>query len=332
MRILIANKFEPSGIKGLKALGCEVDYQPELVNEALAEALASGGADVLIVRSTKVTAPMMAPGLKLIVRAGAGVNTIDVKAATARRIIVANCPGKNSTAVAELAIGLMVAIDRRIPDNVVDLRAGRWNKKEYSKARGLFGSTLGVLGVGSIACEVMKRAAAFGMPIVLWSRRFNGQDRPLTAAEAEPLDLEQARRLVAVTLAPSAAEVAARCDILTIHLALSADTKEIVSAAVLANLKPGSMLINTSRGEVVDHQALAEAIRARHLRVGLDVFGQEPTEAVGAFLDPIVREPGVYGTHHIGASTDQAQEAIAAETVRIVDAFIKTGRAPNAVN
>ena len=104
--------------------------------------------DVLIVRSTKVTAAAMAPSLKLIVRAGAGVNTIDVKAATARGIVVANCPGKNAIAVAELAFGLMLALDRRIPDNVADLRAGKWNKKEYSKARGLYGMTLGLLGAG----------------------------------------------------------------------------------------------------------------------------------------------------------------------------------------
>jgi D-3-phosphoglycerate dehydrogenase len=332
MRILIANKFEASGIASLKALGCEVDYQPDLADAALAQALSASGADVLIVRSTKVSETMLGPALKLIVRAGAGVNTIDVKAATARGIVVANCPGKNAIAVAELAFGLLLSIDRRIPDNVAALRAGSWNKKEYSKARGLYGSTLGVLGLGSIGREVVKRAAVFGMPVVLWTRRFNGQSRHLTAIEAEEMELDQARLNVDIAIAPTPAEVAARADVLSIHLALGPETKKIVNADVLSRLKPGSIVINTARGEVVDNEALTAAVRDRHLRVGLDVFAVEPAESVGAFADPIVQEPGVYGTHHIGASTDQAQEAIASETVRIVQAFMETGKAPNAVN
>jgi D-3-phosphoglycerate dehydrogenase len=332
MRVLIADKFEQSGIDGLKALGCDVMYEPDLQDQTLADAVASKQPAVLVVRSTKVGEGAMAPSLKLIVRAGAGVNTVDVKAATARKIQVANCPGKNSIAVAELTFGLLLALDRRIPDNVADLRAGKWNKKEYSKARGLYGATLGLLGTGSIAREMMKRAAAFGLHLVVWSRRFNGEDRPMSAGEAKSLGLEGAASLVPIRLAPSPAEVAARSDILSIHLALAAETKQLVNAAVLGRLKPGSFVINTSRGEVVDHDALAAAVRDRKLRVALDVFATEPATATGDFTDPIVREPGVYGTHHIGASTDQAQEAIAAETVRIVRAFKDTGRALNAVN
>ena len=194
MKILIADKFEQSGIDGLTALGCEVVSQPGLADQALVDALAASKAGVLIVRSTKVTAAMMTPELKLIIRAGSGVNTIDVKAATAQGVLVANCPGRNAIAVAELTIGLMIALDRRIPENVADLRAGRWNKKEYAKARGLYGATLGVLGAGSIGREVIVRAAAFGMKVVLWSRRFNGEDRALTTGEAIELDLDAASR------------------------------------------------------------------------------------------------------------------------------------------
>jgi D-3-phosphoglycerate dehydrogenase len=331
MRVLIADKFEASGIEGLKALGCEVLHEPDLQDQALADAIAAKGAEVLIVRSTKVGEAAMAAGLKLIVRAGSGVNTIDIKAATARGVIVANCPGRNSVAVAELAFGLLLALDRRIPDNVADLRAGTWNKKEYSKARGVYGQTLGLLGSGSIAREMIVRAAAFGMPVVLWSRRCAGEDRPMRAEEARTLGVsdEVAR---GVAIAPTPADVAARCDILSIHLALAPQTRGLVNAELLSRLKPGSFVINTSRGEVVDHQALAAAIRERRLRVALDVFGEEPAGSTGEFRDPILREPGVYGTHHIGASTDQAQEAIAAETVRIVKEFQNTGRAPNAVN
>jgi D-3-phosphoglycerate dehydrogenase len=332
MKVLIADKFEKSGVDGLAALGCQVVHLPDLQDQALSDAVAAEKPDVLVVRSTKVAEAAFAPSLKLIVRAGAGVNTIDVKGATTRGIVVANCPGCNSTAVAELTMGLILALDRRIPDNVADLRAGTWNKKSYSKARGLYGQTLGVLGAGHIAREVMTRAAAFGMDIVVWSRRFDGEDRPLAADEAKALGLETALRQVVIRLAPTPAAVAAVADGLTVHLALSAETRGLVNAAVLSEHEPGSFVVNTSRGEVMDHGALRAAIAERGLRVALDVFEHEPATSTGTFADPIVGEPGVYGTHHIGASTDQAQEAIAAETVRIVQAFKDTGKAPNAVN
>jgi D-3-phosphoglycerate dehydrogenase len=332
VRVLIADKFERSGIDGLTALGCEVSFEPDLKDQSLADAVAGQTPDVLVVRSTKVGESALGPSLKLIVRAGAGVNTIDVAGATARGIVVANCPGKNSIAVAELAMGLLLSLDRRIPDNVADLRAGTWNKKEYSKARGLYGSTLGVLGAGNIACETIRRAAAFGMNIVLWSRRFNGEDRAMTPGEARELGLETAIEQVSIALAPSPAEVAARSDALTVHLALGPDTTQLVNADVLGRLKPGAAFVNTSRGEVVDHDALDAAIRERGIRVALDVFAREPPSPTGEFTDPIAGRRGVYGTHHIGASTDQAQEAIAAETVRIVRVFRETGKAPNAVN
>jgi D-3-phosphoglycerate dehydrogenase / 2-oxoglutarate reductase len=332
MKVLIADKFEKSGIGGLKALGCDVLFEPDLEGDALAAAVTAGQPAVLVVRSTKVTEAALGPSLKLVVRAGAGVNTIDVKSATARGIRVANCPGKNSMAVAELTMGLILALDRRIPDNVADLRAGIWNKKEYSKARGLYGRTLGVLGAGSIACEVLRRAAAFGMELVLWSRRFDGEERPLSPAEATALGLDAAMRQVVVRLAPSPVAVAATADVLSIHLALNADTRGLVGADVLGALEPGSFVVNTSRGEIVDHNALREAVLEKALRVALDVFEHEPSTSTGAFEDLIVREAGVIGTHHIGASTDQAQDAIAQETIRIVQVFKDTGQPPNAVN
>ena len=332
MKVLIADKFESSGIQGLKQIGCEVLYQPELADQALADAIDASGTEALVVRSTKVTAPMLSPSLRLIVRAGAGVNTIDVTAATAKGVSVANCPGKNSIAVAELVFGLILALDRRIPDNGAGLGAGKWNKKEYAKARGLFGCTIGLLGFGSIGREIAKRAAAFGMPVVAWDKIYGAADRALTEQEARTLGLELAVQQVPITLAPSAEEVAARSHILSVHLPFAPETRGLVNAEVLSRLSPGSFVINTSRGELVDHDALRAAIHEKHLRVALDVFAVEPAGATGDFADPIVREPGVYGTHHIGASTDQAQEAIAAETVRIIKVFRETGLAPNAVN
>ena len=333
MKVLVADKFEKSGLEGLKSAGCAVIYEPDLKDDGLTDAVRSTGADVLVVRSTKVTTPMLDAGrLALIVRAGAGYNTIDVGGASKRGIYVSNCPGKNAIAVAELAFGLILALDRRIPDNVAELRAATWNKKEYSKAQGLYGKTLGLLGIGSIAQQMIKRAAGFGMDVLIWSRRFDGRQRLLTEQEARDLDLEQAIRWIRIELASTPAAVAARADVLSVHLALGPDTRGLVDATLLSYLKPGAIFVNTARAEVVDHNALASAVREKGLRVGLDVFANEPTAASGAFADPLIGLPNVYGTHHIGASTDQAQEAIAAETVRIVRTYKETGRVPNVVN
>ena len=321
MKVLVADKFEKSGITGLQAAGCEVLYEPDLKDDALTAAIREKGVDVLVVRSTTVTAPMLeAGGLSLVVRAGAGYNTIDVATASKRGIYVSNCPGKNAIAVAELAFALMLALDRRVADNVIDLRAGTWNKKEYSKARGLFGRTLGLLGYGSIGQEMARRGHAFGMPIVVWSRRFaTGKEH----VADQPIPMQ---------LAASPAELAKRSDVLSVHLALNADTRGLVNAAILDKLKPGSYFINTARGELVDYAALETVARGRDIRVGLDVFAAEPTGGTGEFKDAINSLPNVYGTHHIGASTDQAQEAIAAETVRIVKSYKDTGKVPNVVN
>jgi D-3-phosphoglycerate dehydrogenase len=333
MKVLVADKFEKSGLDGLQAAGCEVVYEPDLKDDALTEAIRATGADALVVRSTKVTAPMLDAGrLSLIVRAGAGYNTIDVAGASQRGIYVSNCPGKNAIAVAELAFALMLALDRRVPDNVTDLRAGKWNKKEFSKAQGLYGKTLGLLGVGSIGREMIRRAAGFGLNVLLWSRRYDGQEGPLSAQELKLFELEDAARLVSIELAPSPGAVAERADILSVHVALGPDTKGFINADLLGRMKTGAMFINTARGEVVDHAALARVVRDKKIRAGLDVFANEPTSATGDFSDELVSLPGVYGTHHIGASTDQAQEAIAAETVRIIRSYKETGRVPNVVN
>jgi len=333
VKVVIADRFEQSGIDGLRNAGCEVVYQPDLKDAALADAVRTTGADILVVRGTKVSAEVLDAGrLSLIVRAGAGYNTIDVAGASARGIYVSNCPGKNAIAVAELAFALILALDRRVPDNVAELRAGRWNKKEFSNAHGLYGRTLGLLGIGSIGQEVIRRAASFGMNIVVWSRRFDGEDRPMHEHEARELGIEPALRTVPIDLAPTPDEVAARVDVLSVHVALSPETKGMVNAGMLSRLKPGAIFVNTARGEVVDYHALADAVRGRHLRVGLDVYANEPASPAADFQDPLIDLPGVYGTHHIGASTEQAQEAIAAETVRIIRSFKETGKVPNVVN
>jgi len=316
MRILIADAFSEAHLDAFRQLGLDVDYRPSLSKDELPAAVA--GAHILVVRSKEVNAKAVEAGesLALIVRAGAGVNTIDRKAASARGVFLANCPGKNAIAVAELTIGLLLSLDRRIPDNVVDLRNGKWNKKGYSEADGLHGRTLGVVGLGAIGREVARRARAFGMRVVAWSRSLTDE----TAAELE------------VERAANVPELAGRADALTIHLALAPETRGLVGETALARLRPRAIFINTSRAEVVDQSALKRAIAEKQLRVGLDVFEREPSAATGAFDDDIVRAQSVYGTHHIGASTRQAQEAIAEETVRIVRGFVERGEVQNCVN
>jgi len=317
MRVLIADNFEQSGRDGLQSIGCDVSYQPELKDEALTEAIRQQTPDVLVVRGTKVTEQMLAAGqIKLVVRAGAGFNTIDVAAASGRGIYVSNCPGKNSIAVAELAFALILALDRRIAENVIALRRGEWNKKEFSKARGLFGRTLGLIGVGKIGAEMIPRARAFGMPVIAWSRS-------LTAERAAELGVEYKA---------TPAEVARDADIVSVHVALNPDTKGFLGTHFFPAMREGAYFINTARGEVVDQAALIDAMRSRGIRAGLDVYAREPTSAIAEFTDEIAKEANLYGTHHIGASTDQAQEAIAAETVRIVREFKETGKVPNVVN
>ncbi len=318
MRVLVADKFEQSGLDDLAAAGCEVDFQPSLADQALVDAVAATEADVLVVRSTKVPAAVLEAGsLKLVVRAGAGYNTIDVAAASRLGIYVSNCPGKNSVAVAELAMGLVCALDRRIPDQVAALREGRWDKATFSKgARGLHGRTLGLLGLGQIGRAIARRAQGFGMQVVAWSRS-------LTPERAEALG---------VTYAATPLDVARQADALSIHLALTPETKGLVGAELLAAMKDGAILVNTSRGDVVDEPALVAAVTAKGLRVGLDVFAGEPSSGTGEFAPEVLSLPSVYGTHHVGASTDEAQEAIAAEAVRIITEFMATGTVPNVVN
>ncbi|HEV8485492.1 MAG TPA: 3-phosphoglycerate dehydrogenase [Blastocatellia bacterium] len=317
MQVLIADSFPDSGRKALSESGCEVVYDPQLKDDALVQAIRSTGADVLVVRSTKVTGQMLEAGrLSLVVRAGAGYNTIDVKTASARGIYVSNCPGKNSIAVAELAFGLIIALDRRIPDGVAELKQGRWNKREYTKAAGLFGRTLGLIGVGQIGREMIPRARAFGLSVVAWSRSLNA---------------ERAKEL-GVEMKQSPLEVAAAADIVSLHLALKDETRNLIDQRFFEAMRPGSFFVNTSRAEVVDQVALERAVRERGIRAGLDVFAGEPAGETGAVEDSIFKLEGVIGTHHIGASTEQAQQAIADETVRIIREYKNTGRAPHVVN
>lgn len=317
MKVLVADKFEQSGLDGIAALGCELVSMPNLAGDTLREAIATEKPQVLVVRSTKVTFDMLEGStLGLIIRAGAGVNTIDVAGASGLGIMVANCPGKNAQAVAELAFGLMIACDRHIPDNVQELREGKWNKKSFSKAKGLYGRTLGLVGMGKIGQEMAIRARAFGMNVLVFSRWMT----PEVAAH------------LGVGRASSLHELASSSDFVSVHVSYTPETKQLINADFFQAMPAGSVFINTSRCETVDQAALKAAVESGHVTAGLDVFDGEPSGGDGEFSGEVKSYPNTYCTHHIGASTDQAQEAVADETVRIIREYKLTGVAPNVVN
>ena len=316
MVVYLADKLPEKALHELNGIGCTVKNEPGATAADLDKGI--GDAMVLIVRSTKVTMECIknSPNLTLIIRAGAGVNNIDQEAASKYGIFVANCPGQNSIAVAELAMGLILSLDRFIPDNVSDFRNGVWNKAGYGKAEGLYGKTLGVIGTGQIGQHVIRRARAFGMPVVAWSRS-------LTPEKAELMD---------VTFAESVGDVASQCDILSVHLALKPDTRGIITGKVLAKLKDGAFFINTARSEVVDEEALYKELQSGRIKAGLDVFSEEPEHKKGEVQSRFRELDNVYITHHIGASTQQAQVAVAMDAIDIVRGYIQEGVVRNWLN
>ena len=316
MRVLIADRFSDDARAALAADGFQVFYEPDARDEGLTHAIASTRAEILVVRSTRVAADALNAGqLALVIRAGAGFNTIDVETAKSLGIYVANCPGKNSNAVAEIAFGLIIALDRQIPANTADLRSGIWRKASYSSARGLAGSTLGLIGVGRIGRAMIPRAKAFDMSVVGWSRS-------LTDVAAAQMGIERK---------DSPIEVAKAADVVSIHVSLTSGTRALIGRSFFQAMREGSIFINTSRAEVVDESALAWAVRERGVRAGLDVFEGEPPSGTGSIDNPLFALDGVIGTHHIGGQTSEAQRAIADETVRIIREYRATGTPPNLV-
>jgi len=319
MQLLFADALPGTTIAELESRGHTCVVEPSLGGSDLADGI--GGSDVLVVRSTKVGAAVFeaADRLALVIRAGAGTNTIDTAAAAAHGVLVSNVPGRNAAAVAELAMGLILAIDRRIADNVADLRRGRWEKKEYAKADGLLGSTLGIIGLGSIGLCVAERATAFGIRVQALARPGRRAD---VAARAEDLG---------ITFCDTLPELLATSDIVSLHVPAHADTKRLVDAEFLEQMRTGAILVNTSRGDVVDEKALLQALDAGRVRAGLDVYADEPGSGSSDWTSAVAQHPAVVGTHHIGASTRQAQQAIADGVVEIVDAFA-TGGSRHCVN
>jgi len=319
MKVLLADGLPDAAVQLLEAAGDEVTRMPDLDADTLPEHIA--GFEVLIVRSTKVTAAALdaADSLGLIVRAGAGTNTIDCDRAAELGIFVCNVPGKNALAVAELTIGLLIAIDRHIAAGTADLRAGSWNKKAYSKAAGLFGCRMGIIGVGDIGIATAARASAFGLDVVAVAKP-GRSDASLARAEA-----------AGITFVDSLDELLQTSDVVSLHVPGSPDTKGMVDAAFLAQMKDGAILLNTSRGDVVDESALIDAMESRGLRAGLDVFAGEPGSGRADFDSDLAKHPNVVGTHHVGASTGQAQAAVTDGTIDTVQAY-RAGAPINCVN
>ncbi|HKY48475.1 MAG TPA: NAD(P)-dependent oxidoreductase, partial [Acidimicrobiia bacterium] len=247
MKILVADAFEQSGLNALVEAGYDLDHQPNLKSADLAGAL--GDSEVLVVRSTRVEADVFDVDgpLGLVIRAGAGTNTIDGEAAARRAVFVANVPGKNAVAVAELTMGLLLAIDRRIPDNVAEARTGVWNKKAYSRADGLLGKAIGIVGLGLIGLAVAERAAAFGMRVITLARNRD----PGTEERIKELGIETV---------PDLNALAAAADVVTIHVPADPSTRRMIDVEFLSRLRPGAVLINTSRGDVLDEDAVLAAI------------------------------------------------------------------------
>jgi D-3-phosphoglycerate dehydrogenase len=315
LKILIADVLPLAHVEKLRQI-VDVDYEPTLTEESLIDRIP--GANLLVVRGTKVRAEAIAAAddLELIVRAGAGTENIDMVAASTKGVYVTNCPDKNAAAVAELTMGLLISVDRRIPEQAAELKGRKWRKEFFQNADGLKGKTFGVVGVGSVGREVIKRAKAFDMRVVAWSRNLTDQK----AAD------------LGVSRSTSVDELIADCDIISLHIALTPETRHLISSKEIARMRHGAIILNTSRGSVIDNQALAEALREGRIRAGLDVYENEPRQGEGVFNDVLVDVPNWVGTHHVGASTLQAQTATADETVRIIQTYIKTGDVQNCVN
>jgi D-3-phosphoglycerate dehydrogenase len=307
MRVLVADALDAAAVDQLRAAGHTCEVAPGLTADELADHVA--GYDVLVVRSTRVTAATIAAGdvLSLVVRAGSGLNTIDREAAASRGVAVANVPGANALAVAELTLGLLLAIDRRIVDNTEAARGGRWDKKGLSSgARGLSGATIGVVGLGAIGAAVAERASAFGMTV-----RTVGRD------DCSPRTREVVQRL-GIVEDPDLVTLAANVHVLTVHVPAGSGTSGMVDADVFAAMRRGAVFINTSRPDVVDSGALLEALEADHVRAGLDVFPDEPTATTDAWSSALAAHRNVVATQHVGASTAQAQRAVAQGVVDLV--------------
>ncbi len=312
-RVFIADKLEASGIDQLTAAGIEVDNRPGLKGDELRDALRS--ADAVIVRSaTKITAELLSdPGkLRAVARAGVGVDTIDVEAATRKGVVVMNTPGGNTVSAAEHTIALMFALSRHIPAADATMRVGKWDRNKYLGTQ-LTGKTLGVIGLGRIGREVAQRAIGLGMNVLAF-------DPFVTPAKVAELGYDAAAGLD---------DMLPKVDYLTVHVPLTEETRGLISGPQLARMKRTARVLNVSRGGIYDEAALADALKAGVIAgAGIDVFTAEPPPPD----NPLLSAPNVVLTPHLGASTVEAQENVAVEAAQLLADFLLRGIVANAVN
>lgn len=314
MRILISDDLSPEAKTILERIpGAQVDFKPGMKAAELREVI--GGYDALAVRSaTKVTAEILASAtkLKVIGRAGTGVDNIDLPAASRKGVVVMNAPGGNSVSVAEHTLALLLSLARSVSDASASTRAGKWEKKKFSSGRELQGKTLGVVGTGNIGALVVKRAQAFGMKVI-------GYDPFLSAEAAQKLGIE----LVELP------DLYKRSDALTLHVPLTEQTKNMIAAPQLAAMKPGALIVNCARGGLIDEKALADALKSKKIGgAALDVFEVEPPPAD----HPLFQCENFIGTPHLGGSTEDAQEKVAVIVCESMVDYLTTGTIRNAVN
>ncbi|HZZ83423.1 MAG TPA: phosphoglycerate dehydrogenase [Anaeromyxobacteraceae bacterium] len=311
-RVLVADDLSAEGIRILRDAGLEVDVKVGLPAEELAGII--GGYDGLAVRSaTKVTARLLerATRLKVVGRAGVGVDNVDLEAATRRGVVVMNTPGGSSVTVAELTVAHMLALARHVPQATASVKAGKWEKKKF-QGRELAGKTLGVVGIGNIGSVVVDRCLALKMRVVAYD--------PFISADA-------AARLGVTPVALD--ELWAQADVISLHVPLTEQTRNMVNAEVLRKVKPGALLVNCARGGLVDEAALAEALAGGRLGgAALDVFEKEPPPAD----HPLLASERFICTPHIGASTEEAQSAVAVAIAEQIAGYLSRGEVKNAVN
>ncbi len=317
-RVLVASLRDAAMADALRELGCEVMDNHHLTADTLPGALHDLAPDVLVVGDLTVSATAMdaTPQLALVIHAGSGQGAVDVSAASARGILVANCPTRGAVAAAELAWGLILACDRRIPEQANDLRAGRWNRLPYLSCSGLNGRTLGLIGFGAVGQEVARRGRAFGMHVLAWSRS-------LTEERCDLLHIDLCSNLV---------NLAKLADVISVSVTGSDQTHHMLGEKFFAAMRPGAILVNTSLGTVIDEAALQRAISDKGIRVGLDVFSGQPTADDGSVKSSLLANPGVYATHGVGGWTTQARSALAEETSRILAGWMHDGHVFHCLN
>jgi len=312
-RVLITDNLSGAGVRLLESLpGIEVDVRSGLSPDELRRALAD--ADGIIIRSgTALTADVLRgqSRLRIIVRAGVGVDNIDLNAATREGIIVSNTPAGNTTSTAEHTIAMMLALSRNIDRAAASMRSGKWERKKFTGTQ-LAGKTLAVIGLGRIGLSVARRAVGLEMKVT-------GYDPFLAAERASEFGIELYRDVD---------DIVTQCDYLTVHTPLTDETRGLIDARRLASMKPGVRVINCARGGIVDEEALADAVESGHVSgAALDVFTSEPPEN-----SRLISLPAVLTTPHLGASTDEAQELVAVEAAEIISGFLLRNEIRYAVN